>query len=131
MQGLEGREPIAIIVDDSQAVWPHDRRNLYVVERYIYFPSSKERFGLQGLSLLEIDRCGASWQQGQQQGRRRSSGAAVQSGALASHAGNYRPQLGNQIPACLRRWPAASCMWTLQAAPAVSQHSDQVACSGG
>ncbi len=56
VQGLEGREPIAIIVDDSQAVWPHDRRNLFVVERYIYFPSSKERFGLQGLSLLEIDR---------------------------------------------------------------------------
>eukprot|EP00775_Hariotina_reticulata_P011392 gene11392-11540_t len=56
MQGLEGREPVVLIVDDSSAVWPHDRRNLFVVERYIYFPSSRKRFGMQGKSLLEIDR---------------------------------------------------------------------------
>lgn len=55
-QGLEGREPVVLIVDDSSAVWPHDRRNLFVVERYIYFPSSRKRFGMQGKSLLEIDR---------------------------------------------------------------------------
>ncbi len=29
--GLEGREPIVIILDDSSAVWPHDLRNLFVV----------------------------------------------------------------------------------------------------
>jgi hypothetical protein len=68
VSGLEGREPIAVIVDDSMAVWPHDRRNLFVVERYIYFPSSQERFGLQGLSLLEIDRCARGLHQGVQAG---------------------------------------------------------------
>eukprot|EP00878_Enallax_costatus_P033398 GHUV01036827.1.p1 GENE.GHUV01036827.1~~GHUV01036827.1.p1 ORF type:complete len:141 (+),score=29.73 GHUV01036827.1:127-549(+) len=57
MQGLEGREPVLLIVDDSSAVWPNDKRNLFVVERYIYFPSSRRRFGMQGRSLLEIDRC--------------------------------------------------------------------------
>jgi RNA polymerase II C-terminal domain phosphatase-like 3/4 len=51
---------VVVIVDDSSAVWPHDRRNLFVVERYIYFPSSRKRFGMQGKSLLEIDRC--DWQ---------------------------------------------------------------------
>eukprot|EP00878_Enallax_costatus_P015641 GHUV01016386.1.p1 GENE.GHUV01016386.1~~GHUV01016386.1.p1 ORF type:complete len:554 (+),score=207.91 GHUV01016386.1:103-1662(+) len=56
MQGLEGREPVLLIVDDSSAVWPNDKRNLFVVERYIYFPSSRRRFGMQGRSLLEIDR---------------------------------------------------------------------------
>ncbi|KAF6256557.1 HAD-like domain-containing protein [Scenedesmus sp. NREL 46B-D3] len=56
MQGLEGREPVVLIVDDSSAVWPNDRRNLFVVERYIYFPSSRRRFGMQGKSLLEIER---------------------------------------------------------------------------
>lgn len=54
--GLEGREPIAVILDDSSAVWPHDARNLFVVERYIYFPSSRRRFGLPGPSLLEAGR---------------------------------------------------------------------------
>lgn len=49
---------MVLIVDDSSAVWPHDRRNLFVVERYIYFPSSRKRFGMQGKSLLEIDRLG-------------------------------------------------------------------------
>lgn len=61
MQGLEGREPVLIIVDDSSAVWPNDKRNLFVVERYIYFPSSRKRFGMQGRSLLEIDRCADQW----------------------------------------------------------------------
>ena len=56
VQGLEGREPVVLIVDDSSSVWPHDRRNLFVVERYIYFPSSRRRFGMQGKSLLEIER---------------------------------------------------------------------------
>ena len=56
VQGLEGREPMVIIVDDSSAVWPHDRRNLFVVERYIYFPSSRKRLGMNGKSLMEIDR---------------------------------------------------------------------------
>ena len=57
MQGLEGREPLAVILDDSSAVWPHDRRNLLMVERYIYYPSSRRKFGMQGKALLEINRC--------------------------------------------------------------------------
>jgi RNA polymerase II C-terminal domain phosphatase-like 3/4 len=47
---------MVIIVDDSSAVWPHDRRSLFVVERYVYFPSSRKRGGMSGRSLLEIDR---------------------------------------------------------------------------
>jgi len=57
-QGLEGCEPVVLIVDDSSAVWPNDRRNLFIVERYIYFPSSRKRLGMQGKSLLEVDRWG-------------------------------------------------------------------------
>jgi RNA polymerase II C-terminal domain phosphatase-like 3/4 len=57
MAGLEGREPVAVILDDSSAVWPHDKRNLFVVERYLFFPSSRKRFGMKGKSLLEVNRC--------------------------------------------------------------------------
>lgn len=57
-QGLEGCEPVVLIVDDSSAVWPNDRRNLFIVERYIYFPSSRKRLGMQGRSLMEVDRWG-------------------------------------------------------------------------
>ena len=56
MQGLEGREAVAVVVDDSSAVWPSHERNLLKVERYIYFPSSRRQFGLRGKSLLEIGR---------------------------------------------------------------------------
>lgn len=56
MQGLEGREPVVVIVDDSSAVWPHDKRNLFQVERYIYFPQSRQRFNMTGESLLEMNR---------------------------------------------------------------------------
>jgi hypothetical protein len=45
-----------LIVDDSSAVWPNDRRNLFIVERYIYFPSSRKRLGMAGKSLMEVDR---------------------------------------------------------------------------
>ncbi|KAI8462251.1 MAG: hypothetical protein J3K34DRAFT_527889 [Monoraphidium minutum] len=41
--GLEGREPVAVILDDSSAVWPHDRRNLLVAERYVWFPTVRTR----------------------------------------------------------------------------------------
>lgn len=41
--GLEGREPVAIILDDSSVVWPHDLRNLLVVERYIYLPTVRTK----------------------------------------------------------------------------------------
>ncbi|KAK9837308.1 hypothetical protein WJX81_005341 [Elliptochloris bilobata] len=56
MQGLEGREAVAIVVDDSTAVWAAHAGNLLAVERYIYFPSSRRQFGLRGKSLLEVNR---------------------------------------------------------------------------
>ncbi|KIZ03734.1 hypothetical protein MNEG_4223 [Monoraphidium neglectum] len=51
--GLEGREPVAVILDDSSAVWPHDRRNLLVAERYVWFPTARVKG--RG-SLLEMGR---------------------------------------------------------------------------
>lgn len=58
-QGLEGREAVAVVVDDSSAVWPSHERNLLKVERYHYFPSSRRQFGLRGGSLLELGRFSA------------------------------------------------------------------------
>lgn len=54
-EGVLGLESAAIILDDSVRVWPHNKLNLIVVERYIYFPCSRRQFGLPGPSLLEID----------------------------------------------------------------------------
>lgn len=54
LDGVLGMESAVIIIDDSVRVWPHHRHNLIVVERYMYFPSSRRQFGLPGLSLLEI-----------------------------------------------------------------------------
>lgn len=56
IQGLEGREAVAIVVDDSTAVWEHHAFNLLSVERYIYFPSSRRQFNMKGKSLLEVGR---------------------------------------------------------------------------
>ena len=47
---------MAVVVDDSSAVWPNHERNLLKVERYIYFPSSRRQFGLRGKALLELGR---------------------------------------------------------------------------
>lgn len=48
-------ESAVVIIDDSVRVWPHNKLNLIVVERYTYFPCSRRQFGLLGPSLLEID----------------------------------------------------------------------------
>ncbi|RLM57821.1 hypothetical protein C2845_PM18G08020 [Panicum miliaceum] len=56
LDGVLGMESAVVIIDDSVRVWPHNRHNLIVVERYTYFPCSRRQFGLPGLSLLEIDR---------------------------------------------------------------------------
>ncbi|GAB4817569.1 hypothetical protein N2152v2_004615 [Parachlorella kessleri] len=56
MQGLEGREAVTIVVDDSHSVWSQHRRNLVVVERYVYFPSSRLQLGINRPSLLEANR---------------------------------------------------------------------------
>ncbi|KAJ6347067.1 hypothetical protein OIU76_003713 [Salix suchowensis] len=55
LEGVLGMESGVVIIDDSLRVWPHNKLNLIVVERYIYFPCSRRQFGLPGPSLLEID----------------------------------------------------------------------------
>ncbi|KAL1556780.1 protein-serine/threonine phosphatase [Salvia divinorum] len=55
LDGVLGMESAVVIIDDSVRVWPHNKPNLIVVERYIYFPCSRRQFGLPGPSLLEID----------------------------------------------------------------------------
>ncbi|KAF8408496.1 hypothetical protein HHK36_007652 [Tetracentron sinense] len=55
LDGVLGMESAVVIIDDSIRVWPHNKLNLIVVERYTYFPSSRRQFGLPGLSLLEAD----------------------------------------------------------------------------
>lgn len=55
LEGVLGMESGVVIIDDSIRVWPHNKLNLIVVERYIYFPCSRRQFGLLGPSLLEID----------------------------------------------------------------------------
>ncbi|KAF5746384.1 putative RNA polymerase II C-terminal domain phosphatase-like 3 [Tripterygium wilfordii] len=55
LEGVLGMESAVVIIDDSVRVWPHNRLNLIVVERYTYFPCSRRQFGLQGPSLLEVD----------------------------------------------------------------------------
>lgn len=55
LEGVLGMESAVVIIDDSVKVWPHNKLNLIVVERYIYFPCSRRQFGLPGPSLLEID----------------------------------------------------------------------------
>ncbi|ONK58600.1 uncharacterized protein A4U43_C09F14730 [Asparagus officinalis] len=55
LDGVLGMESAVLIIDDSLRVWPHNKHNLIVVERYTYFPSSRRQFGLIGPSLLEID----------------------------------------------------------------------------
>ncbi|KAA6427633.1 MAG: RNA polymerase II C-terminal domain phosphatase-like 3-like, partial [Trebouxia sp. A1-2] len=56
MQGLEGREPVALVVDDTSSVWGNHEENLVAVERYIYFPASRRQFGSKAKSLLEMRR---------------------------------------------------------------------------
>ena len=56
MQGLEGREPIALVVDDTSSVWGNHEENLVAVERYIYFPASRRQFGSKSKALLELRR---------------------------------------------------------------------------
>jgi hypothetical protein len=58
MKGLEGREGVSVIVDDSMSVWAKHSANLLEVERYHYFPSSARSFGARGRTYLEQKRCG-------------------------------------------------------------------------
>lgn len=41
------------------AMWPMDcRLALCAVERYLYFPATRKRFGMEGRALLQLDRWG-------------------------------------------------------------------------
>jgi RNA polymerase II C-terminal domain phosphatase-like 3/4 len=51
IHGLEVRESITIVVDDSFAVWQAHASSLVMVERYLYFPST--RLAVKGTTLLE------------------------------------------------------------------------------
>ena len=53
MQGLAGLDAISVIVDDSEDVWPGHKDNLVMVERYVFFPSSRRQLGLSRASMLE------------------------------------------------------------------------------
>ncbi|CAN8315958.1 unnamed protein product [Cochlearia groenlandica] len=55
LEGVMGMESSVVIIDDSIRVWPLNKMNLIVVERYTYFPCSRRQFGLLGPSLLEVD----------------------------------------------------------------------------
>ncbi|KAK9862234.1 hypothetical protein WJX84_009411 [Apatococcus fuscideae] len=56
LEGLEGRDSITVVVDDTSSVWSDHAENLLAVERYVYFPSSRRQFGMKSKSLLEINR---------------------------------------------------------------------------
>lgn len=56
VQGLEGREQVSIIVDDSTSVWSQHSENLLEVERYVYFPSSAKQLGMKSKTYLESRR---------------------------------------------------------------------------
>ncbi|KAK9799003.1 hypothetical protein WJX73_002493 [Symbiochloris irregularis] len=56
MQGLEDLESIALVVDDTSSVWHHHADSLLTVERYVFFPSSKQALGMTGDSFLESRR---------------------------------------------------------------------------
>ena len=58
MEGLEGREAVAVVVDDSSSVWAAHSENLLAVERYVFFPSSRRQLRMPGQSLLELSRWG-------------------------------------------------------------------------
>lgn len=55
-EGLAGRDPITVVVDDTHSIWSAHSRNLIPIERYIYFPSSRANLNLPGPSLLDLNR---------------------------------------------------------------------------
>jgi hypothetical protein len=53
--GLQGRDAVSIIMDDTQAVWRAHEENLVTIDRYIYFPTVRSSSSGQSSvkSLLE------------------------------------------------------------------------------
>ena len=56
VQGLEQLESVALVIDDSSAVWELHKDSLVTVERYVFFPSSRRELGLSS-SYFEMNRC--------------------------------------------------------------------------
>ncbi|KAI5064813.1 hypothetical protein GOP47_0019508 [Adiantum capillus-veneris] len=53
---LLGAESAVIILDDTEAVWPRNKDNLILMERYHFFGSSCKHFGIASASLLEAEK---------------------------------------------------------------------------
>jgi len=63
-EGVMGLETAALVIDDTDQVWPNHPDNLITIERYVYFSASGRKLGHQGLSLLARD-CDESAESGQ------------------------------------------------------------------
>lgn len=49
-----GSESKALILDDTEAVWPHHKANVIRIERYLFFPNAPGHFGLRCPSLMSL-----------------------------------------------------------------------------
>ncbi|KAF9622449.1 hypothetical protein IFM89_031252, partial [Coptis chinensis] len=56
LDDVKGMASAILILDDSEDDWPHMKRNLIVVERYIYFPGKVPHSGHKPQQLLKLDR---------------------------------------------------------------------------
>lgn len=63
-EGVMGLESAALVIDDTDEVWPNHPDNLITIERYVYFSASCRKLGHQGLSLLARE-CDESAESGQ------------------------------------------------------------------
>ncbi|GLC65111.1 hypothetical protein PLESTF_000247700 [Pleodorina starrii] len=50
---LLSADELALVLDDTEIVWPGHRRNLLQIERYHYFPSDLRKWRADGTALLE------------------------------------------------------------------------------
>ncbi|GIL83980.1 hypothetical protein Vretimale_10976 [Volvox reticuliferus] len=50
---LLSADELALVLDDTEVVWPGHRRNLLQIERYHYFPSDIRKWRVDGTALLE------------------------------------------------------------------------------
>ncbi|GFR40541.1 hypothetical protein Agub_g1114 [Astrephomene gubernaculifera] len=53
---LLSADELALVLDDTEVVWPGHRRNLLQIDRYHFFPSDLRKWRLDGTALLEQGR---------------------------------------------------------------------------
>ncbi|KAG2436431.1 hypothetical protein HXX76_006734 [Chlamydomonas incerta] len=53
---LLSADELALVLDDTEVVWPGHRRNLLQIERYHFFPSDLRKWRADGTALLEQER---------------------------------------------------------------------------